>query len=75
MKVVEERVKGTNCTVKCRLGVDEYDSYEFAKKFIEEVSTKSKTSHFIIHARKAFLKGLNPAQNRNIPPLMYDRVY
>jgi len=31
--------------------------------------------HFIIHARKAILKGLNPAQNRSIPPLMYDRVY
>ena len=31
--------------------------------------------HFVIHARKAFLKGLNPAQNRNIPPLQYDRVY
>ncbi len=30
---------------------------------------------FIIHARKAFLKGLNPAQNRNIPPLLYERVY
>jgi tRNA-dihydrouridine synthase A len=31
--------------------------------------------HFILHARKAFLKGLNPAQNRNIPPLQYEKVY
>ena len=35
MKEVSERVKGTPCTVKCRLGVDEYDSYEFAKKFVD----------------------------------------
>ena len=61
--------------MKCRLGVDEYDSYEFAKNFIGEVSNVPNIKHFIIHARKAFLKGLNPAQNRNIPPLMYDRVY
>lgn len=36
---------------------------------------KGLIKHFVIHARKAFLKGLNPAQNRTIPPLMYDRVY
>ena len=75
MSVVSERVKGTACTVKCRLGVDDFDSYEFAKEFVEEVSKNGSVTHFIIHARKAFLKGLNPAQNRNIPPLMYDRVY
>lgn len=65
------------CTVKCRLGVDDFDSYEFAKEFVSEVSNggKGPITHFIIHARKAFLKGLNPAQNRNVPPLMYDRVY
>lgn len=65
------------CTVKCRLGVDEFDSYEFLVDFIKEVSGNSQgpIRHFVIHARKAFLKGLNPAQNRTIPPLIYERVY
>lgn len=63
------------CTVKCRIGVDNFDSYEFLKQFIGKVSEKGKVNHFIIHARKAFLKGLNPAQNRRIPPLKYDVVY
>lgn len=72
-----QKVVKIPCTVKCRLGVDEFDSYEFAKEFVDVISNKGQgpITHFIIHARKAFLKGLNPAQNRNIPPLMYDRVY
>ena len=74
MKVMQQSVS-IPCTVKCRLGVDDYDSYEFIREFVDYVSTHSQTKHFIIHARKAFLKGLNPSQNRNIPPLMYDRVY
>ncbi len=48
-------------TVKCRTGVDDRDDYEFLKKFIETISAQTKTTHFIIHARKAYLKGLNPA--------------
>lgn len=72
---MRERVKGYPCTVKCRLGVDEFDSYDFVKEFIAQVSKNGNVDHFIIHARKAFLKGLNPAQNRNVPPLWYDRVY
>ena len=57
------------CTVKCRLGVDELDSYEFVRDFVKIVSENSETRHFIIHARKAILKGLSPAENRKIPPL------
>ena len=63
------------CTIKCRLGVDEFDSYEFVRDFVNTVSTKGNIKHFIIHARKAHLKGLNPSENRNIPPLKYDLVY
>lgn len=63
------------CTVKCRLGVDNLDTYEFCKGFVGNVSQNGNVQHFIIHARKAFLKGLNPAENRNIPPLKYDYVY
>lgn len=65
----------TTCTIKCRLGVDNLDSYEFCRDFIGEVSKVGNIRHFIIHARKAHLKGLNPSENRNIPPLKYDYVY
>jgi len=76
MEAMSKAVK-IPCTVKCRLGVDEFDTYEFCRDFVSLVSNKGEgpITHFIIHARKAFLKGLNPAQNRSVPPLMYDRVY
>ena len=61
--------------IKCRLGVDEHDSYEFARNFIATLSSKTNMDHFIIHARKAYLKGLNPKENRTVPPLKYDYVY
>ena len=47
-------------TVKCRLGVDDVDSWEDIVKFIQIVSEKGGVRKFIVHARKAFLKGLNP---------------
>ena len=55
-------------TVKTRIGVDDYDSYEFLCDFVKTLS-QAGTNHFIIHARKAWLKGLSPKQNREIPPL------
>jgi len=61
-------------TVKTRLGVDDHDSYEFARDFIAEVAAAGCTT-FIVHARKAWLKGLSPKQNREIPPLDYGRVH
>lgn len=70
-----EKVVSVPVTVKCRLGVDDFDSYEFMKDFVRIVGERTKCTHFIIHARKAFLKGLNPKENRNVPPLMYNRVY
>ena len=57
------------------LGVDDFDSYPFASHFVHVVSTHSPVRHFIIHARKCHLKGLSPAQNRNIPPLRHSWVY
>ena len=61
-------------SVKHRIGVDDFDSYDFLCDFVGAVSdTGCKT--FIIHARKAWLKGLSPKQNREIPELNYDRVY
>ncbi|HVV68388.1 MAG TPA: tRNA dihydrouridine(20/20a) synthase DusA [Gammaproteobacteria bacterium] len=61
-------------TVKTRIGVDEIDSYEHLCHFIQQVS-QAGCSRFIIHARKAWLKGLSPKDNRTIPPLRYDVVY
>ncbi|CAN8063613.1 unnamed protein product [Agarophyton chilense] len=62
-------------TVKCRLGVDELDSYEALRHFVTVVSERGGVSHFIIHARKAILGGLSPQQNRTVPPLNYHFVY
>jgi tRNA-dihydrouridine synthase A len=61
-------------TVKTRLGVDDHDSYEFVRDFVGEVAAAGCTT-FIVHARKAWLSGLSPKQNREIPPLDYPRVY
>ena len=61
-------------TVKCRIGVDDMDEDACLDKFIKEVSL-SGCETFIIHARKAWLKGLSPKDNREIPPLNYQRVY
>ena len=61
-------------TVKCRIGVDDMDEGTSLDKFIKEVSF-SGCETFIIHARKAWLKGLSPKDNREIPPLTYERVY
>lgn len=66
---------GVPVTVKCRIGVDDDDSYESLCSFIRTVSDQGGVQHFIIHARKAILGGLSPAQNRNVPKLRYDYVY
>src|SRR3990167_9734429 len=60
-------------TVKTRIGVDHHDSYEALQNFVSLVS-KAGCKTFIIHARKAWLKGLSPKQNRDIPPLQYEVV-
>ena len=60
-------------TVKTRLGIDDQDSYEFLCKFVEAIAAVG-CQTVIVHARKAWLKGLRPKENRNIPPLNYSRV-
>ncbi len=57
-------------TVKTRLGIDEYDDFEFLCRFVETVAAAGCRT-FIIHARKAWLKGLDPKRNRTVPPLDY----
>ncbi len=60
-------------TVKCRIGVDDQDPEQVLPDFLERVSAAG-VGHFIIHARKAWLKGLSPKENREIPPLDHDLV-
>lgn len=60
-------------TVKTRIGVDECDSLDFLAGFVEQVA-EAGCQTFIIHARKAWLQGLSPRQNREVPPLDYERV-
>lgn len=75
-KAVAHASGGVPITVKCRLGVDDMDSYEFLREFIHTVGQDGLVSHFIVHARKAILnQKFSPKQNRNIPPLNYERVY
>ena len=61
-------------TVKTRIGIDNHDSYEALHRFVN-LSAGAGCQHFIVHARKAWLKGLSPKQNRSVPPLHYDTVY
>lgn len=61
-------------TIKTRIGIDHNDSYEALVRFVQTVADAG-CEVFIIHARKAWLKGLSPKENREIPPLRYDVVY
>jgi len=61
-------------TVKSRIGIDEQDSEAELMNFVETIAAKNCRT-FIIHARKAVLSGLSPKENREIPPLNYDRVF
>jgi tRNA-dihydrouridine synthase A len=61
-------------TVKTRIGIDDQDSYGFLTDFIGTIAAKG-CETFIIHARKALLKGLSPAENRTVPPLRWDVAY
>lgn len=61
-------------TVKTRIGIDDSEDYVFLKRFVEAVA-EAGCETFIVHARKAWLKGLSPKQNRHVPPLRYEQVY
>jgi tRNA-dihydrouridine synthase A len=61
-------------TVKCRIGIDDQDAEADFQRFIDVVASAGCTT-FIVHARKAWLKGLSPKENREVPPLDYARAY
>ena len=65
---------GVPVTVKCRIGIDNQDSEQELEKFVSTVA-KGGCETFIVHARKAWLEGLSPKQNRDVPPLDYERVH
>lgn len=73
MEAIGEASKA-QVTVKCRIGVDDMDDEAGLAEFIDKVA-ESGVSAFIIHARKAWLNGLSPKENREIPPLNHERVY
>jgi tRNA-dihydrouridine synthase A len=68
------RVVSVPVTVKCRIGIDDQDSEADFQRFIETVADAG-CRVFIVHARKAWLSGLSPKENREVPPLDYARVY
>ena len=78
VKVINDRLAAMSAsipvTVKTRIGIDNQDSDAFLDDFVGTVS-QSGCDTFIIHARKAWLSGLSPKENREIPPLVYDRAY
>ncbi|HTF98830.1 MAG TPA: tRNA dihydrouridine(20/20a) synthase DusA [Cellvibrio sp.] len=61
-------------TVKHRIGIDDMEDYEGLFRFVSMIASTG-CSTFIVHARKAWLKGLSPKENREVPPLQYDKVY
>jgi tRNA-dihydrouridine synthase A len=61
-------------TVKCRIGIDDQDRYEFLRAFVDEVAAAGCRT-FVVHARIAILQGLSPRENREVPPLRYPEVY
>jgi tRNA-dihydrouridine synthase A len=65
---------GIPVTVKCRIGVDDSVEYDFLSHFVEMLAVEE-CDTFIVHARKAWLSGLSPKENREIPPLRYETVY
>ena len=73
VSAMAERV-GVPVTVKCRIGIDDQDSEADLTRFIATVADAG-CRLFVVHARKAWLDGLSPKQNREVPPLDYARVY
>jgi tRNA-dihydrouridine synthase A len=61
-------------TVKHRIGIDKFESYQFVRDFVGAVS-QAGCNTFIVHARSAWLKGLSPKENREVPPLRYELVH
>ncbi|KAI8338944.1 tRNA-dihydrouridine synthase [Chlamydoabsidia padenii] len=76
LNAMEKKNVSIPVTVKCRIGVDHLDSFDFLHHFVETLMQCHRPPpHLIVHARKCILKGLSPKQNRTVPPLKYQTVY
>ncbi|KAJ2806062.1 hypothetical protein H4R20_001833 [Coemansia guatemalensis] len=82
VNAMQDAARDTNChiSVKCRIGVDEDESSEFLRRFVSAVTSRHTQGSgnpvsLVLHSRRAWLKGLSPKQNRNIPVLNHARVY
>jgi len=62
-------------TVKHRIGIDRVESYDFVRDFVGTVADRGGCEVFIVHARNAWLKGISPKENRELPPLRYETVH
>ncbi len=74
VKAMRDAVQRIPVTVKHRIGVDRVESYDFVRDFVGTVADAG-CEVFIVHARNAWLQGLSPKENREIPPLRYDFAY
>lgn len=74
VKAMQDGAGSVPVTVKSRIGIDDRDDYGFLAHFVETIAAAGVTT-LTIHARKAWLSGLSPKQNREVPPLVYDRAY
>ena len=74
VKAMRDAVQHTPITVKHRIGIDRIERYDFVRDFIGTVADAG-CQHFIVHARNAWLQGLSPKENRDIPPLRYEIAY
>ncbi|WP_133488627.1 tRNA dihydrouridine(20/20a) synthase DusA [Aliiroseovarius marinus] len=74
MAAMKDAAQGIEVTVKCRIGVDDQEPEEVLPDFLEKVAAAG-VNRFTIHARKAWLQGLSPKENRDIPPLDYPLVH
>ncbi len=73
-QAMREAAQDVPVTIKCRIGVDDQDASEILPAFIKKMKD-SGVERISVHARKAWLEGLSPKENRDIPPLDYDLVY
>lgn len=74
LKAMQDAAGDIPVSIKTRLGIDEHDDYGFLQRLLDEVA-RAGIRHVTLHARKAWLQGLSPKENREIPPLDYDKVY
>ena len=75
LNAMQEAAPGCAVTVKHRIGLDRETDYQPLADFVGTLAEKTDCTTFIVHARNAWLEGLSPKENRDVPPLRYDYVY